>query len=246
MAYPQAPTQAEWDAMGPEERAQAVESLPNEVTDAEMAMPEGDLHYLAKEQTRDALLGYFARQKRDVYIGAELPIYYPGERRFAPDLMVVLDVPAHTRGKWVVSHEGKGLDWVMEVHVGGDRKKDAEYNVERNARLGIPEYFIFDRSREELIGYRLAASGARRYVRMKPRKGRFVSEVLGLELAVEDGKLRMWAGNELLLESKELLELERKRADALDGRLKEEIRRRRDLERRVAELQSLLEQRRSH
>jgi len=236
--------------MGPEERARVVESLPNEVTDAEMAMPEGDLHYLAKVETRDALLGYFTRQKRDVYIGAELPIYYPGERRFAPDLMVVLDVESHTRGKWVVSHEGKGLDWVMEVHVGGDRKKDAEYNVERYARLGITEYFIFDRSREELLGYRLATAGARKYTRMKPRKGRFVSEVLGLELAVEDDKLRMWAGKTLLLESAELLELERQRADMeagqrreLEGRLREEARRRQELERRVAELQALLEQR---
>jgi hypothetical protein len=40
----------------------------------------------------------------------------------------------------VVSAEGKGLDWVLEVHVGGDRKKDAERNVARYARLGIPEY----------------------------------------------------------------------------------------------------------
>ncbi|NMO19505.1 Uma2 family endonuclease [Pyxidicoccus fallax] len=252
-AFPRAPTQAEWDAMGPEERARVVESLPDEVTDAELAMPEGDLHFAAKVETRDALLGYFARQKRDVYIGSELPIYYPGERRFAPDLLVVLDVPSHKRGKWVVSHEGKGLDWVMEVHVGGDRKKDAEFNVKRYARLGIPEYFIFDRSREELLGYRLETPGDREYTRMKPRRGRFYSEVLGLELAVEDDKLRMWAGQELLLESTELLEIERRRAEELEARLKiesrlrrDEARRRKELEQRLAELQAQLAQRRPH
>ncbi len=63
----------------------------------------------------------------------------------------------------MVSYERKGLDWVMEVHVGGDRKKDAEFNVERYARVGIPEYFIYDRSREELLVYRLPSPTARRY-----------------------------------------------------------------------------------
>lgn len=30
----------------------------------------------------------------------------------------------------------EGDDWVLGVHVGGDRKKDAELNVARYARLG--------------------------------------------------------------------------------------------------------------
>jgi len=68
----------------------------------------------------------------------ELPTYYPAEPRFAPDLLVVLDVEDVDRDKWVVSAEGKGLDWALELHVGGDRKKDAERNVARYERLGIP------------------------------------------------------------------------------------------------------------
>jgi Uma2 family endonuclease len=259
-AFPRAPTQAEWDVMGPEERARVVESLPDEVTDEELAMPEGDLHFHAKVETRDTLLGFFGRRKRKVYVGSELPIYYPGERRFAPDLLVVLDAEPHMRGKWVVSHEGKGLDWVMEVHVGGDRKKDAEYNVERYARLGIPEYFIYDRSREELFGYWLATPGARTYTPMAPRQGRFASTVLGLELEVVDEKLRLWSGETLLLESSELLErmqeeMERvqRRADdearlrqELERRLAEEARLRGDAERRLAELEARLKLPRPH
>ena len=228
--------------MGPEERARVVESLPDEVTDAELAMPEGDLHFHAKVDTRDALLGYFGRQKRKVYIGSELPIYYPGERRFAPDLMVVLDAEPHMRGKWVVSHEGKGLDWVMEVHVGGDRKKDAEYNVERYARLGIPEYFIYDRSREALLGYRLATPEARTYTPMTPRQGRFVSETLGLELEVVDAKLRLWAGAELLLESAELLERMQGMMEQVQRRADEEAWKRLELERRLTEEARLREE----
>jgi Uma2 family endonuclease len=210
--------------MGPEERAQVEESLPNEVTDREMSPPEGDLHQDAKHGALDMLRGYFKQRRRKVYVGSELPVYYPGEPRFAPDLLVVFDVESHKRGKWLVSHEGKGLDWVMEVHVGGDRKKDAVVNVRRNARLGIPEYFICDLDREELVAYHLKTPGSRRYTRMKPRQGRYVSEVLGLELELRDGELRMWAGRTLLLQSSVRAELEARRR-------KEEARRRKEAER---------------
>ncbi len=228
-AYPQAPTQEEWERMGPEEQARVVEALPGEVTYEEMAMPEGDRHSRAKIRVKDALEGYFRQQRRKVYVGTELPVYYPAARRFAPDLLVVLEAENHERDKWMVSYEGKGLDWVMEVHVGGDRKKDAEFNVERYARLGIPEYFIYDRSREELLVYRLPAPTARKYERQQPRQGRYESRVLGLEFEVVDGTLRLWAGSELLLESAELLEQMRKKL--------EEVQRRAEAaERRLAEL----------
>ncbi|WP_224366625.1 Uma2 family endonuclease [Hyalangium versicolor] len=260
--FPQAPTQEEWEAMGSEEQAQVVESLPGEVTWDEMAMPEGDKHSGAKARAKDLLAGYFRHQRRKVYLGSEVAVYYPAERRFAPDLLAVLDVEPHERGKWVVSHEGKGLDWVLEVHVGGDRKKDAEYNVERYARVGIPEYFIYDRSREKLEAYHLASLGARKYTRMEPRQGRFHSEVLGLEFEVVNARLQVWAGNALLLESEELLaralekleetarqrETEVRRREEAESRLaveerrrEEEERRRREIERRLTELQAEME-----
>ncbi|AKI99380.1 Uma2 family endonuclease [Archangium gephyra] len=251
------------------ERARVVEELPGEVTWDEMAMPEGDLHSQAKMGALQALKEYFSRQRRRVYVGSELPVYYPAERRFAPDLVVVLDAEAHPRGKWVVSHEGKGLDWVLEVHVGGDRKKDAEYNVERYARVGIPEYFIYDRARQRLYGYRLPSPEAREYVPIVSEGGRYSSEVLGLELQVEEGRLRFWAGSALLLEYEELIErmretvkglqqradeearqlekAERSRQEAersrqeAEQRLAEETRRREELERRLAESQAELE-----
>jgi Uma2 family endonuclease len=248
-AFPRAPTQEEWERMSTEERAQVVESLPGEVTWDEMAMPEGDLHSQAKLETLDMLRGFFSRQGRQVYLGTELPVYYPDERRFAPDLLAVRDVETHPRQKWVVSHEGKGLEWVMEVHVGGDRKKDAEYNVERYARLRVAEYFIYDRARERLEAYRLPTPEASRYERMAPEKGRYRSEVLGLEFELAGGKLRLWAGNALLLKSHELLEEEtrraeeaERRAEGAERRAEEEARRREEAERRLAKLQAELEQ----
>ncbi|WP_375770165.1 Uma2 family endonuclease [Archangium gephyra] len=239
--FPQAPTQEEWERMSVEERGQVVESLPGEVTWDEMAMPEGDLHSQAKMETLDVLRGFFSRGRRRVYLGTELPVYYPGERRFAPDMLAVRDVETHPRSKWVVSQEGKGLEWVMEVHVGGDRKKDAEYNVERYARLGIPEYFIYDRSRERLEAYRLPSPEARRYERIPLEAGRYRSEVLGLEFELAGGKLRLWVGNALLLESHELAEQERRLREAAERGLKEAERGREEAERRLAELQAELE-----
>ncbi|WP_240360336.1 Uma2 family endonuclease [Pyxidicoccus caerfyrddinensis] len=221
--------------MGPEERAEVVESLPDEVTDREMSPPEGDRHQEGKHRALDVLKGYFGHRRRKVYVGSELPVYYPAERRFAPDVLVVFDVESHSRGKWLVSHEGKGLDWVMEVHSGGDRKKDAQYNVERYARLGIPEYFIYDRAREQLLGYRLKTRSARTYTPIKPRKGRYTSKVLGLELEVRDDRLLLWADQKLLLESSEMLEQLREKVEKAQQRADAEARRRRKAERLLAD-----------
>jgi Uma2 family endonuclease len=203
--FPMAPSAEEWEALSPAERAAVAAALPGEVTDAEMSPPEGDLHFRAKTGALGALRGYFARQPRRSYFAAELPIYYPGEPRFAPDLLAVLDSDDVARSKWVVSAEGKGLDWVLEVHVGGDRKKDAQLNVVRYARLGIPEYFLYDRARNRLAAYRLASPDARTYTAIVPNHGLYESHVLGLEVQVDKDRLRFYAGTALLLESEEFI-----------------------------------------
>jgi Putative restriction endonuclease len=132
-------------------------------------------------------------------------MYYPAEPRFAPDLLAVLDADDSERDKWVVSAEGKGLDWVLEVHVGGDRKSNAELNVARYARLGIPEYFLYDRARDRLAAYRLASPEARTYTAIVPQHGRYESRVLGLDVQVDSGRLRFYAGTALLLDREELI-----------------------------------------
>lgn len=260
--FPMAPSQAVWDALSAEERARVVAELPNEVTDAELSPPEGDLHFEAKRRTLDALRGYYARRHRRIYLAAELPIYYPAESRFAPDLLAVLDVEDHPRNKWMVSAEGKGLDWVMEVHVGGDRKKDAERNVARYARLGIPEYFLYDRGRNQLFAHRLSAPGATSYTPIVPQHGRYESRVLGLEVEVSQDRLRFFAGTAMLLESDELItrleqmlgqvqqraeqetrraEEEARRREEATQRAEEEVRRREGAEAELARLRAELE-----
>ena len=153
----------------------------------------------------------------------------------------MLDAGDAERDKWVVSAEGKGLDWVLEVHVGGDRKKDAERNVARYARLGIPEYFLYDRARNRLAAYRLPTHDARTYTAIIPNHGRYESRVLGLEVQVHRDRLRFYAGTALLLESDELVariqemaDEANRRAEEADQRREEESRLRKE-ERRLRE-----------
>jgi len=236
-----APSVEEWEALSPAERAAVIAALPGEVTDAESAMSEGERHFQAKVRALDALRGYFRRQRRRVYLAAEMPTYYPAEPRFAPDLFAVLDTDDTVRDKWVVSAEGKGLDWVLEVHVGGDRKKDAELNVARYARLGIPEYFVYDRARNRLAAYRLASPEARVYTAILPNHGLYESRVLGLDVQVEEDRLRFYAGMAPLPESDDLIarlqvmyDSAQQRADR-EEQLREEEQRLREEEQRLRE-----------
>ena len=243
-----APSVDEWETLTSAERDVVVAALPGEVTDAEMSPPEGDRHFKAKTRALGALRSYFTRQRRRIYLAAELPIYYPAEPRFAPDLLAVVDTDDAERDKWVVSAEGKGLDWVLEIHIGGDRKKDAERNVGRYARLGIPEYFLYDRARNRLAAYRLAAPDARTYSAVVPNQGLYESRVLGLDVQVDKDRLRFYAGTALLLESEELVarlqELyddAQRHADEEAQRREEETRRREEAEHEIARLRAELE-----
>ncbi|MBL8956278.1 MAG: Uma2 family endonuclease [Myxococcaceae bacterium] len=230
-AWPRAPTHEEWLRLSPAERERVVAELPDEVTDAELSPPEGDLHFWGKVSALDTLRNHFRRKGKAVYLASELPVYYPGEARFAPDLLAVVGAEDKERGKWVVDHEGQGLHVVMEVHVGGDRKKDAVDNVERYARLGVPEYFIFDRNIPALLAYRLSESG-KKYVPIVPQHGRYRCEQLALDLQLEHGKLRFYDGNALLLETSELAQRLEQMVDDLQQRLEDETRRREDETRR--------------
>lgn len=207
---PRAPSQEVWEAMTPEQRARVVAMLPAEVP-LELHPPEGDQHRKAKSRTADTLDAFFRRIGRKIYVSSELGVFYPDEPRFAPDVLAVLDVETHDRTKWVVSDEGKGLDLVIEVHYRGDTDKDYKQNVERYARLGVREYFVFDRAMLTLRGYRLPQpteelrGRPRAYRPILPQQGRFASEVLGLDLIIEGDKLRFLLGMAEVPEAEELV-----------------------------------------
>ncbi|MBX3232277.1 MAG: Uma2 family endonuclease [Labilithrix sp.] len=231
---PRAPTQEQWDTLTEPERAAVVAMLPNEVSIEEMA-PEGDRHRTGKEGPLDALGRFFERLGRKVYLSSELAVYYPGARKIVPDVLAVLDVDPRERTKWVVSSEGKGLDFVLEVHVEGDKAKDHERNVALYASLGIPEYAILDRGRARLKMYRLPSANARVYDPVVPQAGRYPSRVLGLDLALEDDHLRFFHGTVALPEADDMIRELGKMVDDLVAKRETAEQRADDAERRLAE-----------
>ncbi len=232
---PRAPPQELWERLTPEERARIVDSLPSEFPVSEANPPEGDPHFEAKVRAREVLGGYFSRIGRKVYLGCELPVYYPGERMFAPDVIAVMDVEPHSRMRWVVDAEGKGLDLALEVHVAGERRKDLEKNVERFARLGIREYFLFDRGRLKLTGWRLVGEGRRVYQPILPQQGFYTSEVLGLELQLEGERLRFFHGRAPLPEADEMIATLERMVGEAEAHRTEEAQLRAELEQRLAQ-----------
>ena len=204
---PRAPPQRVWNAMSAEERARVVRDLPVHLPEHLMPPPPGDDHYEATMEGREALRGYFARAETPLYVSGEMAVYYPDETPFYPDLFAVRDVAMHKRDTWVVSAEGRGLDWILEVLVLGNRRKDLEQNVLRYARLGVTEYFIFEPRARRLRGYRLTAPGIAMYESLASYDGTFVSKVLGLDLlALPSGRLRFRRGDDDLLVPQEIID----------------------------------------
>jgi Uma2 family endonuclease len=169
---------------------------------------ESQPHWKAKSSALDALGLHFKTIGRAIYFADDLAVLYPGEKPFSPDILAVLDVEPTEDDEqmaWVVVDEGKGPDLVIEVLHRGDRDKDLVENVERYARHGISEYFVYDRARQQIHGYRLPDPGASRYQRILPQHGYCRSTVLGLDLAILENTLRFLSGNATLPLSADLI-----------------------------------------
>jgi Uma2 family endonuclease len=204
---PITPSTEAWLAMTEEERSDFVLQVNESLTEIQRAMSEGRPHSRIKSRTMDMLSLHFRTLGRVIYLAEELAVHYPGERAFAPDILAVRDVPDvedDERMAWVVAEEKRGIDLVLELLHRGHRKKDLVENVERYARLGISEYFVYDRARRELQGYRLGDPAerrtkgsrlvSRRYDRIVPQHGMLFSQVLDLGLALMGGNLQFFAG----------------------------------------------------
>jgi Uma2 family endonuclease len=198
--------------MTPAARERFLLEVIDALSDVRITMSEGRPHKRAKSRAADMLGLHFKKLGRVVYVAEELAVVYPGEPSFTPDVLAVLDVPQpddDPRMAWVVADEGKGLDFVLEVLDRGDRRKDLVENVERYGRIGVPEYFVYDRANQRLIGHRLTSGGvgvgAARYERVVPQGGRYTSLVLGLDLAIQGGTLRFFQGMSELFGSDDLI-----------------------------------------
>jgi len=203
---PVGPSEERWRAMTATEREAFLIEVLDVLSDPRIAMTEGRPHKRAKSRAIDVLGQHFRAMGKRVYLAEDMAVVYPGEPSFSPDVFAVLDVDEpeeDERMAWVVVDEGKGPDWVLEVLWAGDRKKDLVDNVERYAALGIPEYFVYDRARQRLHGYRLTSG--KRYQPILPQLGLYRSDVLGLDFAIAGGRLRFYQGTAELYDTTHLM-----------------------------------------
>ena len=224
---PRAPTWAEWDAMTPEQQKRAADALPTWVPPEESGAMDGDRHAEACGSFKGTLRIYFEATGQEVYVSGEIAVYCPGAHKVSPDVFVVRGASQHPRDSWVVTREGKAPEWALEVLVLGDREKDLERHVVESAELGIREYFVFDVRKRRLLGYRLNDPAVAMYSRVVPQGGFYHSEVLGLELALEGDRVRLYHGTAKLLDPDEV-------AEQLRDRLNDEQMQRQEAEERAA------------
>lgn len=157
-------------------------------------MAETDGHINTLIYLREALRDHF-RDDPQVYVASNLFLYYEEgdpHQVVAPDVFVVKGVSKGDRRTYKLWEEDdKGPQVVFEVTSRSTRKEDLGPKKGTYEMLGVREYFLFDPLGEylepPLVGYWLEEDGYRRAA-----GERLVSEVLGLELRVEGGRLWLY------------------------------------------------------
>lgn len=159
-------------------------------------MAETDIHRDEMADAIDTLKDRYA-DADDVYVAGNLFIYYEEGNpaaRFAPDVFVVRGVPKKKRRVYKLWEEHLPPAFVLEVTSRGTRLEDKGLKKELCAELGVEEYFLFDPEGETLKpplqGHRLVEG---RYEIILPAldDGSVYSDVLGLRLKSEEGRLRL-------------------------------------------------------
>ena len=158
-------------------------------------MGETDVHIDALIYLREALKDYF-REAPQVYVAGNMLFYYEeGDPAacVAPDVFVVQGVAKHERRIYKLWEEGQPPAVVFEITSRSTRLEDLGTKRALYAMLGVMEYFLYDPLgeylRPPLQGYRLQEG---EYQRIQPAgQETLASQVLGLELRLEDGRLRV-------------------------------------------------------
>jgi Uma2 family endonuclease len=157
-------------------------------------MAETDVHRKQMIGVLDCLEERY-RSDPDVYVTGNIFLYFineEGEREpISPDVFVVRGVEKRDRRTYNLEVEQKGPDVVIELTSRSTKVEDLGNKKVIYANLGVREYFLFDPLGETLPtplrGYRLEGG---EYLPMAGARLR--SEVLGVELVVEKGQLRLY------------------------------------------------------
>jgi len=157
-------------------------------------MAETDLHRILMIALLHALEEFY-RKNPLVYVSGNIFIYYFDEAKklqsVAPDVFVVFGVENKYRRSYFLEKESKGPEVVIELTSSSTKIEDLVTKHYIYARMGVREYFLFDPYSETvpspLTGFRLEGG------EYAPLKGTSLrSEVLGLDLVVEQGLLRLY------------------------------------------------------
>jgi Uma2 family endonuclease len=196
---------------------------------------ESSLHYM-QLLLLVSCLEWLWRDRNDFFIGANLTIYFSRQqlknRDFrGPDFFLVKDTEKRPRSSWVVWEEdGRYPDLIIELL--SDSTADVDRNLKKNLyqnRFHTPEYFWFSPENLEFMGFELVGN---QYQEILPdaRRWRW-SQVLGLYLGVESGKLRYFTqdGDLVLTPEEAAIEAQQRAIEA---------------QQRATEAESLLEQER--
>ena len=172
-----------------------------------------------------ALRTYF-QDRADVYVAGNMFIYYEEgnpEAVVAPDVFVVIGTAKHDRASYMLWQEPKGPDFVLEITSRSTRTRDQGPKRGTYAFLGVREYFQYDPTHDYLVpplqGARLVAGSYQAMLPTTLPDGTLVlhSDVLGLDLRLEEGTLRFYdpvTGQKLLSHA----EIEQTRREAEQAR----------------------------
>ena len=131
--------------------------LPDAEPPDDLMLQNPDIHY-ALQILYDVVVG----DRTDVFIDTNSIVYYDPanrNRRVQPDVYIAFDVDADTirhRNGYVIWEVGKPPDIVLEVASESTADNDTGYKRDLYARLGVQEYWRFDRTGGELYGAGLA------------------------------------------------------------------------------------------
>jgi Uma2 family endonuclease len=211
-----------------------------------LPMAESDFQRKPLTYAVEALDLYF-QDRPDVYVSGNLFIYYEEgnpEAVVAPDVFVVFGAPKRDRSTYLLWHEPKAPDFVLEITSRSTRSKDQGAKRGIYAFLGVREYVQYDPTQDYLTpplkGSRLVGDNYEAMPLTALPDGAMIlySAVLGLDLRLDHGALHFVdpVSRQPLLTYREA-ELARR---AAEERARQEAMARAAAEVRIAELEAQL------
>jgi Uma2 family endonuclease len=185
------------------EPAVALTSLPFELVYSDGEPLETYWHVLQMNLLIDVIFqAMVERGRSDFFVGGDMFVYYSVEQARdvaigrpyfrGPDVFYVggAENPRRERKAWVAWEEGGRLpDVIIELLSPKTAKIDRTVKKDLYSRaFRTPEYFLYDRDRAKLEGFRLKRGTYQPLIRNA--RGRLESEQLGLELGEWHGRIR--------------------------------------------------------